>query len=190
MIQTSVELPKGAQVHHFSPSTPLPGSLEDPGAKPQRLQGNLLVHSFICAYMYVCENFSSLGVGPQVVKGLLPQKVKVNRKKKTIISHIGRSAMQDHFTSPLYENPMKGDESSSDSSSCHHCQHRRRISCWTVPTKMQLKLHFRKTCHVLHFYILCPEVLSLLAVDLFTILLIFVIATQSNQMPMGETFEF
>ena len=112
------------------------------------------------------------------------------QEKKTIISHIGRSAMQDHFTSPLYENPMKGDESSSDSSSCHHCQHRRRISCWTVPTKMQLKLHFRKTCHVLHFYILCPEVLSLLAVDLFTILLIFVIATQSNQMPMGETFEF
>ena len=30
------------------------------------------------------------------------------------------------------------------------------------------------------------KVLSLLAVDLFTILLIFVIATQSNQMPMGK----
>ena len=30
------------------------------------------------------------------------------------------------------------------------------------------------------------EVLSLLSVDLFTILLIFVIASQSNQMPMGK----
>ena len=58
------------------------------------------------------------------------------------------------------------------------------------PPRMLLKLHFRETCHVIHFDILCLEVLSLLAVDLFTILLIFVIATQSNQMPMGDSFEF
>ena len=40
--QTSVELPKVAQLHHFSPFTQLPASLEDPGARPQHLQGKLL----------------------------------------------------------------------------------------------------------------------------------------------------
>jgi len=72
----------------------------------------------------------------------------------------GKASTSSRGWSPTSEGAPspEGDESSSDSSSCHHCQHRRRISCWTV--------------------------LSLLAVDLFTILLIFVIATQSNQMPM------
>jgi len=71
----------------------------------------------------------------------------------------GKASTTSRGWSPTSEGAPSpdGNESTSESS-CHHCQHRRRISCWTV--------------------------LSLLSVDLFTILLIFVIASQSNQMPM------
>jgi len=92
------------------------------------------------------------GSGPPLLSLHTIARVFGRPKGKASTSSRGWSPSSEGAPSP------EGDESSSDSSSCHHCQHRRRISCWTV--------------------------LSLLSVDLFTILLIFVIATQSNQMPM------
>ena len=48
---------------------------------------------------------------------------------ETIIWYLVSSARSGLFS--FHSSLMIGDARSSDSS-CHHCQHRRRISCWTV----------------------------------------------------------